>query len=181
MTCSLPAYRCRDSQSHRCVSEGGPQSEVTRGKHPLTSFGGGVVHVYHEQHDATVRNMACDSHLQATLLSSRSRTAGFGCAVAAHVLLTFSRLARTHPKGAVMCSPVTQLHGPNGPGVTRGPWGADDGQVRSGQVRFVTRPKSRATMRGKKTFESQQKLQNEGAQMSSELESENEIDIRHSP
>jgi hypothetical protein len=36
-------------------------------------------------------------------------------------------------------------------------------------------------MRGKKTFESQQKLQNEGAQMSSELESENEIDIRHSP
>ncbi len=44
------------------------------------------------------------------------------------------------------------------------------GQARSGQVRFITRPKSR-TMKAKrkKTFESQQ---NEGAQMSNELESD---------
>jgi hypothetical protein len=140
LTCSLPAYRCRDSQSHRCVSEGGPQSEVTRGKHPLTSFGGGVVHVYHEQHDATVRNMACDSHLQATLLSSRSRTAGFGCSVAAHVLLTFSRLARTHPKGAVLCSACG--HARDSTPWAKWPWRDPGsmgsrrwpGQVRSGQV-----------------------------------------------
>ncbi len=45
----------------------------------------------------------------------------------------------------------------------------EDFEVRSGQLRFITRPKSR-TMRAKrkKTFESNQ---NEGAQMSNELES----------
>ena len=43
---------------------------------------------------------------------------------------------------------------------------------RSGQVRFITRPKSRTMRAKRKTFESEQ---NEGAQMSSELESEGAI------
>ena len=70
-------------------------------------------------------------------------------------------LAVTGPSalGAVSASESARaLSGPGG-----------SGQVRSGQVRFITRPKSR-TMRAKrnKTFESQQ---NECAQMSNELES----------
>jgi hypothetical protein len=50
--------------------------------------------------------------------------------------------------------------------------GQGPGQVRSGQVRFISQPESRTmSAKRKKTFESQQnELELEGAQMSNELE-----------